>query len=68
MGGFQSELIGLRHCIFFIHIGAWILMTAKFNRQEIKILTYLILQVSLQLEMHETILKLYIYCEDGTLH
>ena len=66
MGGFQSELIGLRHCIFFIHIGAWIFMAAKLNRQ-IKILTYPIFQVSLQREMYETILKLYMYCEDDSL-
>ena len=67
MGGFQSELIGLCHCIIFIHIGAWIFMAAKYNRQEIKILAYSTFQVSLQREMYVTILKLYMQCEDGAL-
>ena len=67
VGGYQSELIGLRHCIFVIHIGAWILVEAKFNRQEIKFLTYLIFQVSVHREMYETILILHMHCEDGTL-
>ena len=67
VGGFQSELIGLCHCIIFIHIGAWIFMAAKCNRQEIKILAYSTFQVSLHREMYETMMLFYMHCEEGTL-
>ena len=42
-------------------------MAPKLNRQYIKVLTYAIFQVSLHSEAYETILILYMHCEDGTL-
>ena len=66
MGGFQSELITLCHCIIFIHIGAWIFMAAKCYREESKILAYSTFQVSLHRDMYGTMMVLYMHCEDGT--